>query len=85
MHRFHCRLRPPGRGRGSAPPKDLAKWKEAVSAFVRHYREIGIPFGANEVWNELDAIYGFFTGTEAEYQPDLANFRIPLKSLAPVG
>jgi xylan 1,4-beta-xylosidase len=57
-----------GRGGGSAPPKDLGKWKEAVAAFVRHYKEIGIPFGVNEVWNEPDGTYGFFRGTEAEYE-----------------
>lgn len=52
----------------STPPKDLGKWKEAVSAFARHYRDIGVPFGVHEVWNEPDGTYNFFSGTEAEYQ-----------------
>jgi hypothetical protein len=54
--------------RVSTPPKDLGKWKEVITAFARHYREIGMPFGVHEVWNEPDGTYNFFSGTEAEYE-----------------
>jgi Glycosyl hydrolases family 39 len=54
--------------RDSTPPKDLAKWKEAIVAFARHYREIGMPFGIHEVWNEPDGRAVFFAGKESEYQ-----------------
>ena len=57
-----------GKQRADTPPKDLNKWKEVIMAYVRHYREIGIPFGVNEVWNEPDGTYGFFSGTAAEYE-----------------
>jgi len=57
-----------GKQKADTPPKDLAKWEEIVTAYVRHYSEIGIPFGINEVWNEPDGTYGFFSGTESEYQ-----------------
>lgn len=54
--------------RADTPPKDLAKWKEVITAAVRHFRELGIPFGVHEVWNEPDGAYGFFSGTPEEYQ-----------------
>lgn len=54
--------------RVSTPTKDLGKWKEVITAFARHYREIGIPFSVHEVWNEPDGTYNFFSGTEAEYE-----------------
>jgi xylan 1,4-beta-xylosidase len=57
-----------GKQRADTPPRDLARWKEIVTAHVRHYREIGIPFGVNEVWNEPDGTYGFFSGTEEQYE-----------------
>jgi xylan 1,4-beta-xylosidase len=52
----------------STPPKDISKWKEVIAALVRHQREIGLPFGVHEVWNEPDGTYQFWSGTEAEYQ-----------------
>ena len=57
-----------GKQKADTPPKDLNKWKEIVMAYMRHYREIGIPFGVNEVWNEPDGHYGFFSGTAAQYE-----------------
>jgi xylan 1,4-beta-xylosidase len=54
--------------KADTPPEDLAKWKEVITAYVKHYREIGIPFGVHEVWNEPDGTYGFFSGSPAEYE-----------------
>jgi hypothetical protein len=56
------------RRRSCAPPKDLGKWKEVVTAVVKRTKEIGLPFGIHEVWNEPDGTYEFFTGTEADYE-----------------
>jgi len=50
-----------------APPVDLNKFKEVVSTFAKHYRDLGMSFAAHEIWNEPD-IRQFFTGTEADYQ-----------------
>ncbi|HWB87429.1 MAG TPA: hypothetical protein VG675_25020 [Bryobacteraceae bacterium] len=57
-----------GKRKDTTPPKDVAKFKEAVAAFVRHSREAGLPIGINEIWNEPDGTYAFFSGSEAEYQ-----------------
>jgi xylan 1,4-beta-xylosidase len=57
-----------GKRRDTTPPKDIAKFKETVGAFIRHSREAGLPIGVDEIWNEPDGTYGFFSGTEAEYQ-----------------
>jgi hypothetical protein len=56
------------KSRDSTPPKNLDKWKEVITAFVKHQRDAGLPFGIHEVWNEPDGTYNFFSGTEAEYQ-----------------
>ena len=56
------------KSRDSTPPKNLDKWKEVITAFVKHQRDVGLPFGVHEVWNEPDGTYMFFSGTEAEYQ-----------------
>jgi xylan 1,4-beta-xylosidase len=53
--------------RDATPPKNLEKWKEVVTAFVKHHKEVGLPFGVHEIWNEPDGTYFFFSGTEAEY------------------
>src|ERR1039458_1875547 len=42
--------------RDSMPPQDLEKWKQVIRTVVKHYKEIGIPFGINEVWNEPDGL-----------------------------
>jgi hypothetical protein len=56
------------KSRDATPPKDLNKWKEVITAFVKHQRDAGLPFGVHEVWNEPDGTYMFFSGTEAGYQ-----------------
>jgi xylan 1,4-beta-xylosidase len=54
--------------RDSMPPQDLEKWKQVIRTVVKHYKEIGIPFGINEVWNEPDGLKQFYSGTEEQYQ-----------------
>ena len=54
--------------RDATPPKNVAKWKEVVTSFVKHHREAGLPFGVHEVWNEPDGTYFFFSGTPEEYR-----------------
>lgn len=59
---------PNSQSNGTLPPKDVAKWKEVMAAFANHYKEMGLRFGLNEIWNEPDGTRAFYTGTEAEYQ-----------------
>jgi xylan 1,4-beta-xylosidase len=54
--------------KNDTPPKDLEKWREVVTAVVKHQVETGLRFGIHEVWNEPDGTYGFFSGTEEEFQ-----------------
>jgi len=58
----------PSRGGRSGPPADLEKWKDVIRTVVQHYQDIGMPFQVNEVWNEPDGTYQFFTGTPEDYQ-----------------
>ena len=55
------------KSKDSTPPKNLDKWKEVITAFVKHQRDVNLPFGIHEVWNEPDGTYFFFSGTEQEY------------------
>jgi xylan 1,4-beta-xylosidase len=54
--------------RDSRAPSSIEKWKEIVTAVARHYVDMGIPFGVDEVWNEADGLYVFYSGTEEEFQ-----------------
>lgn len=62
-------LQDPGvqRYRDSTPPKSVEKWKEVITAFARHHRDRGLPFGIHEIWNEPDGLYQFYAGKETEY------------------
>ena len=55
------------RFRSSTPPKDAPKWGEIAGVFAKHYKDIGLPFGINEIWNEADGILTFFNGKPEEY------------------
>jgi xylan 1,4-beta-xylosidase len=57
-----------GRFRDSRAPNDIEKWKEIVATVATHYLEMGIPFGVDEIWNEADGLYVFYSGTEEEFQ-----------------
>lgn len=54
--------------RDSHAPVRMDKWKEIIGTVAKHYSDAGLPFGVNEVWNEADGLYVFYSGTPAEYQ-----------------
>ncbi len=54
--------------RDSRAPNSVEKWKEIITTVARHYVDMGIPFGVDEVWNEADGLYVFYSGTEEEFQ-----------------
>jgi hypothetical protein len=54
--------------RDSRAPNSIEKWKEIITAVARHYLGMGIPFGVDEVWNEADGLYVFYSGSEEEFQ-----------------
>jgi xylan 1,4-beta-xylosidase len=54
--------------RDSRAPGSIEKWKEIVTTVARHYFDMGIPFGVDEVWNEADGLYVFYSGTEEEFR-----------------
>jgi xylan 1,4-beta-xylosidase len=56
------------RNRDSRAPNNIAKWKEICGTVAKHYLDLGIPFGVDEIWNEADGLYVFYSGTEAEFQ-----------------
>lgn len=56
------------RYRDSRAPNSIDKWKEIVATVAKHYLDMGIPFGVDEVWNEADGLYVFYSGTEEEFQ-----------------
>lgn len=57
-----------GRYRDSRAPNNIEKWKQIVATVAKHYLDMGIPFGVDEVWNEADGLYVFYSGTEEEFQ-----------------
>lgn len=57
------------RYRSSSAPTDMDRWGEIVRTVADHYvNELGIPFGVDEVWNEADGLYVFYSGTEEEFE-----------------
>lgn len=56
------------RYRDSRPPTDIAKWKQIITTVAQHYLDMGIPFGVDEVWNEADGLYVFYSGTPGEFE-----------------
>jgi hypothetical protein len=56
------------RYRDSRAPARIDKWKEIVTTVARHYHDAGISFGVDEVWNEADGLYVFYSGTPTEFQ-----------------
>jgi xylan 1,4-beta-xylosidase len=54
--------------RDSRAPNSIEKWKEIVTTVARHYFDMGIPFGVDEIWNEADGLYIFYSGTEQQFQ-----------------
>ncbi len=56
------------RYRDSRAPNSIEKWKEIVATVAKHYLDMGIPFGVDEVWNEADGLYVFYSGTPEEFQ-----------------
>ena len=57
------------RYRDSRAPTSIPKWKEVITTVADHYvNELGIPFGVDEVWNEADGLYVFYSGTPEEFQ-----------------
>jgi xylan 1,4-beta-xylosidase len=54
--------------RDSSAPKSIEKWKEIVTTVAKHYLDLGIPFGVDEIWNEADGLYIFYSGTEEAFQ-----------------
>lgn len=55
------------------PPVDFIKWQEVCYEIAKHYRELGYPLAANEMWNEPDYYdqgthsKQFYDGTWEEY------------------
>jgi len=57
------------RNRDSRAPTSIPRWKEVITRVANHYvNELKIPFGIDEVWNEADGLYQFYSGTPEEYQ-----------------
>ncbi len=56
------------RNRDSKAPNSMPKWKEIITNVAKHYYDLGIPFGVDEIWNEADGLYSFYSGTPEEYQ-----------------
>jgi hypothetical protein len=56
------------KSKDTTPPKDLGKWTEVVSTFMKHHKEVGLPFGIYEIWNEPDGTYRYYSGTQEEHQ-----------------
>ncbi len=54
--------------RDSRAPDSIDKWKEIIRTVAKHYLDLGIPFGVDEVWNEADGLYVFYSGTEEEFR-----------------
>jgi len=54
--------------RSSSAPNDMDKYEEIIRTVARHYLDIGHPFGIDEVWNEADGLYVFFSGTPDEFK-----------------
>ena len=54
--------------RDSRAPNSIEKWKNIITTVAKHYCDMGIPFGVDEVWNEADGLYVFYSGTEDEFQ-----------------
>lgn len=54
--------------RSSRAPTSIEKWKEIVRTVAQHYVDLGIPFGVDEVWNEADGLYVFYSGTKAQFE-----------------
>ncbi len=54
--------------RDSRAPNSIEKWKEIITTVAQHFVDMGIPFGVDEVWNEADGLYVFYSGTEEEFQ-----------------
>lgn len=55
--------------RSSSAPTDMDVWGQIVERVADHYvNELGIPFGVDEVWNEADGLYIFYSGTEEEFK-----------------
>ena len=54
--------------RDSRAPNSILKWKEIITTVAKHYLDLGIPFGVDEIWNEADGLYVFYSGTEAAFQ-----------------
>ncbi|MBN2212602.1 MAG: hypothetical protein JW723_00030 [Bacteroidales bacterium] len=54
--------------RDSRTPNSIEKWKEIITTVAQHYVDMGITFGVDEVWNEADGLYVFYSGTEEEFQ-----------------
>ena len=53
--------------RDTRAPHSIEKWKEIITTVAQHYVDLGIPFGVDEVWNEADGLYFFYSGTEEEF------------------
>ena len=55
------------------PPSDYESWRELCRLIASHYRELGWPFAAHEVWNEPDwynsaaGAMAFFGGSWEDY------------------
>ena len=56
------------RYRDSRAPNSIENWKEIVTNVARHYYDMGIAFGVDEVWNEADGLYVFYSGTKEEFE-----------------
>jgi xylan 1,4-beta-xylosidase len=54
--------------RDTRAPNSIVKWKEIITTVAKHYVDRDIPFGVDEVWNEADGLYFFYSGTEEEFQ-----------------
>jgi hypothetical protein len=54
--------------RDTRAPNSIEKWKEIITTVAKHYVDQGIPFGVDEIWNEADGLYFFYSGTAEEFQ-----------------
>jgi hypothetical protein len=48
------------------PPLDYDAWKDICYAMAKHYRDLGLPLAAHELWNEPD-LATFWTGSWNDY------------------
>ncbi len=69
--------------RSSSAPTDMKKWNEIIKTVAKHYYDSGIPFGVDEIWNEADGLYIFYSGTPDQFKDIYRNSVAPILEVNP--